>query len=367
MATPETQKGALSNTEKAALLLLCMDEKSTGKLFGQLQDDEIQKIGSALMHLKDVPADKIKTTLAEFFDGMSRPGEESPVSGLTSGGILHLDGKKILNKLFGKSLPRQRGENILGVLKEPGATAIPAGGPNLAELFRDLNAEFLMDILGEEHPQIIALSLTQIKRNIAKELLDKFSEEMQVELLDRMARLEQLSGEALKDVYVVLSEKISAKKKASAGEDKSAKASISIGGVGLTVQVLKGIGREKSEKMLLELEKVDPEMATIISKQMFTIEDLDRSDDGGIRELLRGVTNDDLKVGMKNAPETLLERILKNMSERAALILKEDMEMLPPQKVEDIEAAQDKILKVAKELIKEGKMTLADNKTEESQ
>ncbi len=363
----EAQKGALSNTEKAALLLLCMDEKSTGKLFGQLQDTEIQKIGSALMHLKDVPADKIKSTLAEFFEGMAAPsGGDSPVSGLSTGGILHLDGKKILNKLFGKSLPRQRGETILNVLKDPGGTAIPPGGPNLAELFNDLNAEFLMEILGEEHPQIIALSLTQIKRNIAKELLEKFPEEMQVELLDRMARLEQLSGEALKDVYVVLSEKITAKKKASAGEDKSAKASISIGGVGLTVQVLKGVGREKSDKMIQELEKLDPEIANLISKQMFTVEDLARSDDAGIRELLRAVTNDDLKIGLKNAPETLLEKVLKNMSERAALILKEDMEMLPPQKVEDIEAAQDKILKAAKELIKEGKMALAENKTEEA-
>ncbi|QQR81119.1 MAG: hypothetical protein IPJ69_02985 [Deltaproteobacteria bacterium] len=365
MATAEAQKGALSNTEKAALLLLCMDEKSTGKLFGQLQDAEIQKIGTALMHLKDVPADKIKTTLAEFFEGMSKPGDESPVSGLTREGTLHFDGKKIMNKLFGKSLPRQRGESILSGLKDPAGSAIPPGGPNLAELFQDLNAEFLMDILGEEHPQIIALALTQIKRNITKELLDKFSEEMQIDLIDRMARLEQLSGESLKDVYVVLSEKISAKKKASVGEDKSAKSSISIGGVGLTVQVLKGIGREKSDKMISELEKVDPEIATMISKQMFTIEDLDRSDDSGIRELLRAVTNEDLKVGLKNAPESLLEKVFKNLSERAALILKEDMEMLPPQKVEDIEAAQEKILKAAKDLIKEAKMVLADAKTEE--
>ena len=113
-------------------------------------------------------------------------------------------------------------------------------------------------------------------------------------------------------------------------------------------------------QMIEEIEKADPEMGSKLAKKMFTMEDLERADDGGIRELLRGIRNEDLKAAIKDSADSLKQKFFKNMSERAAMIFKEDMDVMAPLKVEEIEIAQDNILKVAKEMIKEDKIKLTE-------
>jgi flagellar motor switch protein FliG len=207
---------------------------------------------------------------------------------------------------------------------------------------------------------VIAITLANCKKKTAKEFLGKFAPEAQPDLITRMASLKTLSGRVMSDLKNYIIQKISAAK-AQGGEATTTvkkKTEISIDGMMDAVKLLKSLTRDQSMKLVEEVEKLDAEVGNIISKQMFTIEDLERANAAGIRELLRGVSNEDLKVALKNTPDTVKEKFFTNMSQRAALILKEDMEVMPPLKVEEIEAAQQNILKVAKDLMKEEKLVL---------
>ncbi len=357
----------LNNHEKAALLFLCMDEKSSENLFTHLQDEEIQKVGSALMKLRQVPPGQIRSTIREFLKGFIDPTLNLN-GGLSLRGMSQFDGKKLMDRLFNRSLPRRRSENIMTSLsgpvvrkKDPGKQT--AMNVELQNFLDDQNPEVLFEVLQEEHPQLTALALAHMRKALAKDVVSRFPPEAQINLVGRTARLSQATGQALDDLRSILQTKVQEKKKqmGDGGDSKSAMTKpIPIEGISVTVKMLKALGREKANKIVEEIERTDPQVAEQISRLLFTIEDLERADDAGIRELLRGISNEDMKASLKDAPDPIKEKFFKNMSERAAMILREDMSVMAPLKVEEIEAAQTNILKVAKDLMKEGKLTLAE-------
>ncbi len=358
MAESAPQK-ELNKAEKAAVLLLCMDEKTTGDLFNQLKDDEIRKVGNALLNLRQIPALQIQKVIEEFSKGVY---EKKTMAAKAITGDVEIDGKKAMENLLNKSLNANRGQYLLSSMGQATATVVEEGG-DFGEFVKQLSADDLYEMVNAEYPQVVALTLSHTKRKTAKDVIEKFPEAAQVDILSRMARLEKIPGRSIEDIRSYMDKKI--KEKSTQGVDTTvkkveAKEELSIEGMSGTVLLLKSLKRDQSAKLLEQIEQIDADLAALIGKQMFTIEDLERADDMGIRELLRSVTNDELKVALKNSPDTIKEKIFKNMSERAAMILREDMEVLPPLKVEDIEQAQEKVLKRAKELIKEDKLKLTE-------
>jgi len=362
MATPQKIEN-LSNSQKAALLLLSMDEKSAAELLGQLGDEEIQKIGSSLLNLEQIPASQLQSTIDEFVTGFS----QAPKIDLSQQTLQNIpvNGKELLQKFIQQTMPSGRAEPILGAIFNPSPIATDADKDGLRILISQFEVDELFNMIKDEHPQLIAIVLNFGKRKQVKETLQKFEPALQTEIMVRIAQLEKLSLQIIKDIEAFFQRKVDARTQSGGGESsekgtEKKEEEVSFAGLDETVKLLKAMTKDQSLSLLSEIEKADPDLGARILKLMFTMEDLERSDDAGIRELLRGIRNEDLKIALKDCADTLKEKIFKNMSSKAALILKEDMESMGALKIEDIEAAQQNILKVAKDLIKEEKMVLSE-------
>ncbi|MBI4239291.1 MAG: hypothetical protein HY696_12860 [Deltaproteobacteria bacterium] len=359
--TATTPARPLTKMEKVAVLLLSMDEQTSGQIVNALRDDEIRKVGSALLRLKEIPAAQIQAVVSEFSkEVVTRRAEGQRVPEQIA-----VDGERLTERFLSRTLSRGRSQQILQTLKNP---VLGGEQVDLRQLVNAQTPEVLFEIVANEHPQVIALVLSCAKRATAKAVLTKCPEEQRTELITRMAALERVQDHVARDVggYFQMRLRERAAAAAQAGEDGApavaaqagAGQELTLEGLGSTVKLLKSLPVEERDKIVEALTTANPELGARIAKLMFTMEDLERSDDFGVRELLRNVTNDDLKAALKNQSETLKERFFKNMSERAALIMREDMEVMPPLKVEDIEAAQERILDAAKKLIKEEKLKL---------
>lgn len=374
MANDKGQTAELSQVEKAAILLLCMDQQATQELFGQMEDHEIQKLGSALLKIDKIPTTRVQAVMDEFAKGVvgTRPVPREA----QDTALIPIDGRSVAERLLSKSLGRGRGQDIIAALGAPSLAKPKSakdgdGGVDLGALVGGLSVDELYRYVGQEHPQVVALVLAYVRRKVAKEMLEKYPDDLQLEILARMARLERIAKDVVNDLSAYIAGLIEERTRQMAERAKSGapvveeevlvetSSDLEITGIEHTLKLLKSLQRDKSAQLVESLEKIDPAIGAIIARRMFVIEDLVRSDDAGIRDLLRGVNNEDLKVSLKNTPDDVKEKFFKNMSERAAMILREDMEVLPALKVEDIEAAQEKVLAVAKALMKEDKMHLA--------
>lgn len=356
------QTRPFTKAEKAAVLLLCMDEATTAKICGDLRDEEIRKIGAALLKLNEIPAAQVQEVMNEFTKEMTN-GRMTAAS-FDGDEVIPIEGKRIVENFLGKAAGSQRGGQIFAALQAP---MMAAGGRRvtLDKFVAQLDEKMLFALVEREHPQVIALTVSMAKRPVAKAVLERLAGDVQIDVVRRMGKLEKVGDQQATALTLYLTERLtermqqdkSAGGAAGGGDDETE--DLEIQGLVGTVRLLKGLGPEKSDAVLAELEKSDAELANKIRKLMFTVEDLERSDDAGIRELMRVISNDDLKVVLKNAGDVLKAKFFKNMSERASMILREDMEVMAPLKVEEIEAAQDRILEGAKGLIKEDKLKLA--------
>ncbi len=346
MATTSTATAAsIKNHEKAALLVLSMGEEAAGSLMNELSDEDIRKIGNALLGIQNVPSNLIQQVLDEFSEDVESPSESTPE-------LLNIDGKHALQKMLNQTLSPERSGTLLGSIFRPASEEEKTG---LKELISEFSAEALLAAISEEHPQVIAIVMNYAKRPVAKEVLDKIEENIKIEVYIRMAQLEKISSKAILDIKNLLSER---KPKASEGDEEKIEEEINLSGLQDTINLLKTLKKEQSTLILEEISKKDANLGLAINKKMFTLEDLERADDPGIRELLKTVKMDDLKIALKDAPDGVKNKFFANMSQKASSILKEDMEAMPPQKVEAIETAQELVLKEAKELIQQEKMTL---------
>lgn len=359
MAKQEVQTRNLSKTEKAAVLMLCMDEKTTSELFNQMDDAEIRRIASTLLKIDSLPSSQVQDVLQEFAQGVktAKEGDNLDAS-------IKIDGNKITQNLLSKSLPADRSREILSTLTS-NQQQVATENEDFQGLIKQYNTDDLFELLKNEHPQVSAIALANAKKKTAKEVISKFDEEKQIHIISRMAQLETISGQAMSDLQEYVVVKMREMTPAGGAKGKEVKQELNIEGMEDTIKLLKSFGRDAADKLISGIGGLNEELSAAISKRMFTIEDLLYANDVGIRELLRGITNEDLKIGLKDSDEAIKEKFFGNMSERAALILREDMEVIGALKVEEIEAAQQNILNVAKNLMKEDKLILETPADEE--
>ncbi|EKD41664.1 MAG: hypothetical protein ACD_73C00593G0002 [uncultured bacterium] len=353
----------LSKSEKAAIIFLYMDEQLTSDVFGQMQDEEIKKVANAMLHMNKIPADQVQAVLEEFLNGYNNKSDKKVNSDVA------IDGNEIVESMLSKNLSRNRSQSIMQALKGGDKKeALTTSEVDFKKMIETQEAENLFEALKEEHPQIVAITLSNCKKKTARDLLEMFPEDAQPELLVRMASLTKVPGQMMTDLKNFLSKKLNdLKKEAASPTAVKKKIDFEIEGMSDTVRLLKSLKKDKSMKMVEDIEKIDAEIGGLISKQMFTIEDLGRANDVGIRELLRAISNEDLKVSLKNAPDAVKDKFFGNMSQRAAMILREDIEVLPALKVEEIEVAEENILKAAKELMKQEKLLLTEAESSEDE
>ncbi len=327
----EKKEKQLSGPQKAAVVMLALGEQVAAQVLKQLKSDEIKKLGLEMSNLRNIDAMTTETVLREFTEQF---GDESAI---------RIPGDEFFRKVLPSALGTDKASEVFKSIEKE-KEKIPF--KNL----RDLDPRVIANFLKAEHPQTIALVLVHLGEDKAAEILGYLPEALQFEVITRITSMETVPTEIVREVDEALEQEL-----VSMGGELQQM----LGGVQKAAEILNRCDRKTSDRVLQALEETDTELAEKVRKLMFVFEDLVAIPDQGIRELLKEVDNKDLVIALKTASDELKAKIFKNLSKRAAQMLEEDLAVLGPVRLSEVEEAQQKILQVARRLEKEGKIVLA--------
>jgi flagellar motor switch protein FliG len=322
--------GDLAGTQRAAILLMSLSEQDAASVLKQLDAREVQKLGVAMAELKKITREQMTAVLDTFIgtlDGTANVASGSP--DYVRRVLTQAVGKQKTDLLLDRVSTGQTGQGI--------------------EALRWMEAKAVAQIISVEHPQIAAIVLSHLEPEQSAGVLALLTEEMRTEVLMRIATLNEVPQSALTELDQLV------EKQANVAPPSPLRR---IGGARTVADILNAMERDKSGEELGKIEKADTEMHQQIKDLLFVFENLMDVDDRGIQALLREVGSDTLAVALRGAEPEVQEKILKNMSKRAAEILKDDMEARGPVKLADVEAAQKEIVTVAQRLADEGTISL---------
>jgi flagellar motor switch protein FliG len=337
MEKKDKKETELSPVDKAAIVLYSLGEEAATEVMKFLQHDDVRQISKSMTHMANISSKIIDTVMDDFYKMVSN--EEGTIVTIAEDYV-----RNVITNVFGEKTADRMLESI--TLQEDSS---------YLEIFRSLDMRVLGEFVRNEHPQTVALILSQLLPEESGEVLSTLPEALQLEVIERLAKLENVSPEMLRDVAHVLESEI-----------KTAQtATRKIGGIKSISEMLNNMDRQKSSEILSRIEEHDPEMVEEIRQNMFIFEDLSKIDDKGIQEILKEISSDILARSMKTSSDVIREKIFKNMSERASVMLQEDIEDLGPTRLADIEKAQNEIVKVAMKLADEGKIFVGGGKDED--
>jgi flagellar motor switch protein FliG len=326
MAKPQE----LDGTQRAAILLMSLGEQDAASLLRQLDAKDVQRLGMAMAELKDVSRDQMTSVLDNFI------GVADAKSDLASGSQEYV--RRVLTQAVGK----QKAEMLLDRV----STGQTGQG---IEALKWMEAKAVAQIISGEHPQIAAIVLSHLEPEQAASILPLLSEDMRTDVLMRIASLNEVPQSALTELDQLV------EKQANAAPPAVLRR---IGGARTVAGILNAMEKGAGGEELGRIEKADGEMHQQIKDLLFIFDNLLDVDDRGIQALLREIGSDTLAVALRGAEPEVQDKILKNMSKRAAEILKDDMEARGPVKLADVEAAQKEIVVVAQRLAEEGTIAL---------
>jgi flagellar motor switch protein FliG len=328
----------MANEEKAAILLLSFDEDVAAQVMSNLRPSEIRRLGKYMSRISSIPGETLNSVAREFCSFSREKGGMIAVPEDST--------KNIVTKALG-----EKGADEL--LQDVANSA--AGDNPIIDKLRDVDPKLLVDFTKTEHPQTIALILAHLSPDQAAQILDNFSPEMQYEITRRMATLKSVPHELLEVIAKTLENEIVVG--VTTGQE--------IGGVRMIAEVLNKMGRASESAIMQAMEDAEPELAAAIRNLMFTFDDILRLDDRSLQEILREVKSEDLARAMKLVDEGMREKFYKNMSKRGAEMLKEDIELMPPTRLSEVEASQRAIIDIAKRLEAEGRIMISRSDSEE--
>lgn len=327
MATATT---SLTGRQKAAILMISLGPVLSGEIFKHLTDEEIERLTLEIASLRRVDADTRTEVLQEFHE-MAMAQEY-----ISRGGI------EYAKELLEKGLGPQKAAEIIHRL-----TASLQVRP--FDFARKTDPAQLLNFIQHEHPQTIALILAYLNPEQAGQILSSLPADLQVDVAKRLATLDRTSPEVLEEVEATLERRLSA----FVTQDYTV-----AGGIDVAVEVLNRVDRATEKTIIDALEEDDPELAEEIKKRMFVFEDIVLLSDRDIQMIIREVDSAEWALALKTASEEVSERIFKNMSKRAAEILKEEMEYLGPVRLRDVEEAQQKIVSIIRRLEEVGEIVV---------
>ena len=329
------QRLRLSGKEKTGVFLLSLPDEDAKKLMDGMAEDEIREISRAISRMGVMPPEVVQAVRQEFIDKFEL--KQFDVRG----------GMNIVKDLLTKTLGKDRARQLFKELQ--------AGPKNTPwEILNAMEPPLVATFLSSEHPQSIAMIISQLQPEQASYVIDYLGPDTQQQVIYRMAKLGALPPGALDDIEASLLTELEALGGAQGGFSKDGGG----GGVQKVAELLNLMSREVSDKLLAYLDEEDNPLAESVRKEMFLFEDLLLMDDRSFQTLLREISNDELLTALKGADDRLREKFFQNMSERAAEMLREDLELLGPVKVADVETAQQSILKSARRLEAEGSIVI---------
>jgi len=316
--------------ERSAILLMTLGEETAAEVFKQLTPKEVRRIGETMTRLRSVTRERVGEVLSRFETEAAQNGS------------LVADSDEYVKSVLRKAL----GEEKAGLLINRILQGRDTSG---IESLKWMDSDSVAELVRNEHPQIIASILVHLERDHSGEILSKLSPRVRADVILRVATLDGIQPNALKELNEVLSRVL-------AGADKLKKAAL--GGPKVAAEMLNGLGTSLETEVLDSVRESDEDLAQAIQDQMFTFDDVNKLDDRAIQAVLREVANDALVIALKGTPPEIRDKILKNMSQRAAEALREDLESRGPVRVSDVEAQQKEILKTIRRLADAGEIAI---------
>lgn len=329
----------LKGFDKAAILLNYLGPDAAKKLFRHTDDGDIRKLLGSMAKYRIVPVEITKRVLEEFYEMISESEDY-----IFSESALHKD-------TVIEAVGEERARGILGHLS--------ANSPARRQLesLELVDAKSLSNFLINEHPQTISVILAHLEPEKKGEVLKRLPESLQAEVVLRLSNLDHVAPELIEEVDRVLKQELS-----TLGTVEQS----SLGGVQPVAEMLNVMDKNTETAIMSRIEEKDPILAEEIRKLMFVFEDIIKIDDKGIQTLLKEVPNDKLLLALKTSNEEIRSKIFKNISQRAAKLLQDDLANMGPSRLSDVESAQVEIVNTARRLEQEGKILIARGGSEDA-
>ena len=325
----------LTGAQKAATFMLAIGEEHAARLFAKMHEDEIRDISSAMANLGTVPATAVEDLCREFGDSLGQTG--------------NLVGSwETTERMLLKTLPRERVAQIMEEIRGP-------AGRTMWDKLGNVNEAVLANYLKNEYPQTVAVVLSKVKPDHAARVLSLLPEGFSMEVVMRMLRMETVQKEALDGVEKTLKAEFMSNLARAQRRDAHE----------MMAEIFNNLDRQSETRILAALEERNRDAAERIRGLMFTFDDLGRLDGQSVQVLMRAVPKEQLTLALKGASEALRDLFIKNMSERAAKMLKEDLAGLGPVKLRDVDEAQGAIVLLAKDLAAQGQIQMQDGREDE--
>jgi len=322
----DTEYALLSGQDKAGILLSSLGVSATQMIFQSMRDNDVKRMINVMSNVKKAPIWLTKRVLEDFYALLNEENE-----------LLFSDNRGrdfIIN-----ALGEERAKQLLGQI-------VDVGTNNTLESLELVDTRTLANFLINEHPQTIALIVAHLTPERKVDVLRRLPEGLQAEVVLRVANLDYVSPELIAQLDDVLKTELSTLGSIDTNQ---------LGGVEPIADMLNLMDKNSERNIMSRVEEKDPELAEEIRKLMFVFEDLVFVDDKGIQQLLKDVDQQKLVIALKTAPEEVRTKLFKNMSNRAATLLQEDLDAMGPTKLSDVEKAQAEIVQKCKELESAGK------------
>ena len=326
-----TAAASLPGAKKAAIVMVALGAEASSQVFKNLDEADVEKLSTEIARL-DYITPEIREGVLEEFHTLAMAHQY-----ISQGGIDYA--RQVLEQALG---PRKAKE-ILEKIQQ----SIRTTGFNLLE---KVDPKQLVNYIQKEHPQTIALLLAHMEPATAAPIISALPQELQVDVATRIATMESISPETLDQVEEVLVSQV----KSLFGGDVS-----EIGGVKAVAEMLNSVDRGAEKNILGNLERENPELATEIKNLMFVFEDVMLLDDRSMQRVLKEIDTKELSMALKGASEPLQGKFFRNMSSRAADMIKEDMEFMGPIRLKDVEEVQQRVVDVIRRLEEDGEIIIS--------
>lgn len=336
MAAPQKDDfRKLSGAQKTAIFLMSIGEENATKIFGMMDDEEIKEISMMMSSLGQVSADTVERLFLEFSEQMSAAGAVVGTYDST---------ERLLTKALGKS----RVDSIMDEVRGP-------AGRTTWDKLGNVSEEVLANFLKNEYPQTIALVLSKVRAEHASKVLSVLPEDLSMEVIMRMLSMEAVKKEVMDGIEKTLRNEFMSNLAKTQRRDSHE----------MLAEIFNNFDRATETRFMGKLEERNTEAAEKVRALMFTFEDLVKISGPGVQTLLRSVDKEKLPLALKGASQPLRDLFFGGMSERAAKILKEDMEAMGPVRLKDVDEAQMAIVNVAKELAAKNEIIIAEQNAED--
>ena len=321
----------LSGTQKSAILMMLLGEEEAAEILKNLSPKEVQHLGGAMYSVRNTDQETVNAVLDEFLTIIKKQTS----LGLGAGNYI----RNVLNRALGAD----KAQSVLSRIT-------PASSERPIEILDWMDGRSIAELLQDEHPQIIALIISYLDYGQASDVLNLLPEDLQAEIVQRIATLETVDPEALRELELVMQMKFKA---------NTSLRSTKVGGVKAAAKIMNFTKANMEKRILGAIRRNDKDLMQAIQDNMFTFDNLGMSDDRSLQTLLRSVEPEDLIMALKGATVELQEKLFGCMSTRAAANIKDEMEVLGPVRLTEVQTSQKQIIEVARKMADEGTIVLA--------